>query len=120
MTPTAYTIHSDIWSLGLSLVETASGKYPYPAEQYDSVFAQLSAIVSGDPPGPPPSFTPECHDFIKQCLNKEPLLRPNYDQLLLHPWSIRCRSEIVDLIEWAGKAKQVKRLLEDAKKGKGS
>ena len=45
-----YSASSDVWSLGLSLLEMALGYYPFPNTQYDSVFAQLEAIVSGEPP----------------------------------------------------------------------
>jgi mitogen-activated protein kinase kinase len=45
-----YSVSSDVWSLGLTIVEIATGIYPFPPDQYDSVFAQLNAIVTGDPP----------------------------------------------------------------------
>ncbi|KAJ3116656.1 MAP kinase kinase Wis1 [Phlyctochytrium bullatum] len=52
---------------GLSVVEMAIGKYPYPTEQYDSVFAQLNAIVSGDPPNlPDEQYSGDCRDFVSQ------------------------------------------------------
>jgi len=49
----SYSVSADIWSLGLSIVEVARGRYPYPPETYENVFAQLSAIVDGEAPGLP-------------------------------------------------------------------
>lgn len=47
-----YSVQSDIWSLGLSIIECALGRYPYPPETYDNIFSQLSvripAIRHGD------------------------------------------------------------------------
>lgn len=37
-----YSVQSDIWSLGLSIIECAMGRYPYPPETYDNIFSQLS------------------------------------------------------------------------------
>jgi mitogen-activated protein kinase kinase len=37
-----YSAQSDIWSLGLSIIECAMGRYPYPPETYDNIFSQLS------------------------------------------------------------------------------
>lgn len=41
-----YSVQSDIWSLGLSIVECAMGQYPYPPETYNNIFSQLSASLS--------------------------------------------------------------------------
>lgn len=38
-----YSVQSDIWSLGLSIIESAMGQYPYPPETYNNIFSQLSA-----------------------------------------------------------------------------
>ncbi|CDK27939.1 unnamed protein product [Kuraishia capsulata CBS 1993] len=83
----SYSVQSDIWSLGLSILEMAKGCYPYPPETYDNIFSQLSAIVDGEPPTlPKDKFSEEAQDFVAQCLNKIPKLRPVYSQLLNHPW----------------------------------
>lgn len=37
-----YSVQSDIWSLGLSVIECAMGRYPYPPETYNNIFSQLS------------------------------------------------------------------------------
>lgn len=40
--PGTYSVQSDIWSLGLSILECAMGCYPYPPETYNNIFSQLS------------------------------------------------------------------------------
>lgn len=42
-----YSVQSDIWSLGLTIIECALGRYPYPPETYNNIFSQLS--VSSHP-----------------------------------------------------------------------
>jgi mitogen-activated protein kinase kinase len=42
-----YSVQSDIWSLGLSIIECAMGRYPYPPETYNNIFSQLSVSLSG-------------------------------------------------------------------------
>lgn len=82
-----YSVQSDIWSLGLTIIECALGQYPYPPETYDNIFSQLSAIVDGDPPDlPSDTFSEAAHDFVKGCLMKIPKLRPTYAMLLQHAW----------------------------------
>lgn len=38
-----YDIRSDVWSLGITLIEISTGKFPYP--QWNSVFDQLTQVV---------------------------------------------------------------------------
>ena len=40
-----YSVQSDIWSLGLTVVECAMGRYPYPPETYNNIFSQLSVSL---------------------------------------------------------------------------
>ena len=82
-----YTVSSDVWSLGLSMIEMSLGHYPYPPETYANVFAQLSAIVDGDPPEFPDHFSETSQDFVARCLHKIPDRRATYSELLVsrHP-----------------------------------
>ncbi|OJD30116.1 ste ste7 protein kinase [Diplodia corticola] len=82
-----YSVQSDIWSLGLTIIECAMGRYPYPPETYNNIFSQLSAIVDGEPPDlPAEGFSDAARNFVSGCLNKIPNLRPTYAMLLQHAW----------------------------------
>ncbi|KAH7108540.1 kinase-like domain-containing protein, partial [Auriculariales sp. MPI-PUGE-AT-0066] len=95
-----YTVQSDVWSFGLSLIEMAVGQYPYPPETYSNVFAQLTAIVHGDPPHLPMTFSEIAHSFIDNCLEKDPLNRPTYAELLEHPFLVNERTAEIDMKGW--------------------
>lgn len=103
-----YTVASDVWSLGLSIVETTLGTYPYPPETYSNVFAQLQAIVHGDPPQLPGDFYSEtARSFVAGCLEKNPEKRCSYKQMLEHPWLVADRErgpEGVDMAGWINMA----------------
>ncbi|KAK4447464.1 PaMKK3 MAPK kinase encoded by the PaMKK3 protein [Podospora aff. communis PSN243] len=82
-----YNVQSDIWSLGLTIIECAMGRYPYPPEVSSTIFSQLSAIVEGDPPDlPSEGYSQLARDFVRSCLNKIPTKRHTYPMLLAHPW----------------------------------
>lgn len=82
-----YSVQSDIWSLGLTIIECAIGRYPYPPETYNNIFSQLSAIVDGEPPDlPTEGYSDTARNFVRGCLNKIPNLRPTYAMLLQHAW----------------------------------
>ncbi|XP_043282987.1 dual specificity mitogen-activated protein kinase kinase 6 [Venturia canescens] len=79
--PSHYDIRSDIWSLGISLVELATGKFPY--ESWGTPFEQLKQVVEDDPPKlPAGKFSPDFDEVITKCLMKDYTSRPNYSQLL--------------------------------------
>ncbi|TFK23952.1 kinase-like protein [Coprinopsis marcescibilis] len=105
----AYTVSSDVWSLGLSIIELGLGRYPYPPETYSNVFAQLTAIVHGPPPclpsGPPPS---SLEDWVNRCMKKEPLERATYKELLEHPWLRNNAALDVDVERWVRCAVQAR------------
>ncbi|KAJ3552071.1 hypothetical protein NPX13_g11203 [Xylaria arbuscula] len=81
-----YSVQSDIWSLGLTIIECGMGKYPYPPDVSSTIFSQLSAIVDGDPPDLPDTYSQAARTFVLGCLNKKPSLRPNYQKLLTSEW----------------------------------
>jgi mitogen-activated protein kinase kinase len=78
-----YTVSSDVWSVGLATLEIAIGKYPYPPETYSNVFAQLNAIVHGDPLELPDTYSKSARDWVSRCLVKRPEGRATYAQLLV-------------------------------------
>ncbi|TIB70176.1 hypothetical protein E3P77_00158 [Wallemia ichthyophaga] len=78
-----YTVSSDVWSLGLTMVECARGEYPY---SFSNVLAQLQEIVKGPAPELPATYTETAKDFIHSTLRKDPNARPQYQELLEHPF----------------------------------
>jgi len=60
------------------------GQYPYPPETYSNVFAQLTAIVHGEPPElPEGKYSATASSFVAGCLFKRPQDRSTYQQLLV-------------------------------------
>ncbi|KAJ8077294.1 MAP kinase kinase Wis1 [Marasmius tenuissimus] len=101
---TTYTVQSDVWSLGLSIIEIAIGRYPYPPESYSNVFAQLTAIVHDDPPSLPDElYSEQSRGWVARCLRKQPEDRATYGELLEDPWLAQITSEEtgrVDMVQW--------------------
>lgn len=81
---TGYDIKSDVWSFGITIVEIATGRYPYYHAR--GFFEQLKSICSDPPPKLPSSggFSKTFEDFIDQCLQKNYQARPKFDSLLNH------------------------------------
>ncbi|KAK8850437.1 hypothetical protein IAR55_004355 [Kwoniella newhampshirensis] len=99
-----YTVSSDVWSVGLSIVELAKGCYPYPPETFANVFAQLTAIVNGAAPTLPKGYSDDANDFVAKCLQKDPNRRPTYGELLQHPFLVADIDAEVDMVGWVAAA----------------
>jgi serine/threonine protein kinase len=79
-----YTVTSDVWSFGLTLLTVALGKLPI--EQGGGYWGILHSIRDSPPPAVPTDadFSPEFRDFIAQCLKHNPDERPSCVDLLQH------------------------------------
>ncbi|KAH7681925.1 Mitogen-activated protein kinase kinase protein [Dioscorea alata] len=87
---------SDIWSLGLVMLECATGQFPYPPAE--NFFELLQAVVEQPSPCPPPDrFSQEFCSFVSACLQKNPNDRQSASALLKHPFMSMYDSQNVDL-----------------------
>lgn len=83
-----YSLPSDVWALGLTLLEAATGRYPYDASA--GVMQLMVQVMQEDCPLPPVgSVSHEFRDFLAHCLEREPMKRATVDQLAAHPWITR-------------------------------
>eukprot|EP00743_Colponemidia_sp_Colp-15_P011250 GILK01012522.1.p1 GENE.GILK01012522.1~~GILK01012522.1.p1 ORF type:complete len:897 (+),score=116.50 GILK01012522.1:95-2785(+) len=82
-----YSTASDIWSLGLSLLTCALGKFPLPVD--GNYFGLLQAVQSNSIRQNLQKFSPEFTSFIDACLCQDPADRFTADQLLVHPWILQ-------------------------------
>lgn len=99
-----YDIRSDVWSLGITLMELATGKFPYP--KWNSVFDQLTQVVQGPAPqlkSTEGRFSEEFLNFLNTCLTKDEKQRPKYAKLLEHPFIKRYSELEVDIASYVVK-----------------
>ncbi|KAI9205950.1 kinase-like domain-containing protein [Polychytrium aggregatum] len=98
-----YSVRSDVWSLGITLLELAMGKFPFPPEGKPmTVFELLEFILHEPSPTPPPGqFTPEFDAVVARCLIKDPAQRPTPSDLLRDPFVVRAEHSSVDMQTWA-------------------
>ncbi|XP_062148048.1 mitogen-activated protein kinase kinase SIPKK [Alnus glutinosa] len=86
-----YNSKSDIWSLGLVLLECATGQFPFiPPEQgelWTNFYELMEAIVEKPPPSAPSDqFSPQFCSFISACVQKNPEDRQSAHELMAHPF----------------------------------
>ncbi|OAO18018.1 STE family protein kinase [Blastocystis sp. ATCC 50177/Nand II] len=75
---------SDVWSLGISLLELADGKNPYAAY---SEMQMIKSVCFGEPPSLTSSgWSSEFVDFVGKCLVKDVNERWDVRALLRHPF----------------------------------
>lgn len=120
-----YATRSDVWSLGITLIEMATGYFPYdlPAKLRQNIcpkdkkqqkntnmeldklsLVELWETIGGDPSPSldPKAFSSTFIDFVDLCLIKEESLRPDPYTLLSHPFLRKGRSlTSEDFKSWA-------------------
>ncbi len=88
-----YTVKSDVWSFGLSIMELAIGKFPFDASEHLSdgdgapagILDLLQQIVHEPAPRLPKSdaFPQILEDMIQKCMAKKPEERPTPQELFV-------------------------------------
>jgi len=93
----AYGVQADVWSLGISLVEIATGIHPY--SKWKTPFEQLRQVVQDPAPTIAQQFgySDLLHSFIAQCLTKDYNVRPKYKELLEHPFLVSAKTDLGDM-----------------------
>ncbi|KAL1931273.1 hypothetical protein VTP01DRAFT_10410 [Rhizomucor pusillus] len=98
-----YAVQSDIWSLGLTLIEVSQNRpaLPPPGQSQLSVIDLLYLIVrqpvpviQGD------HISKECRNFVAVCLIKDPKDRPGPARMLEHPFIKKWEKVPMDLAKW--------------------
>ncbi|XP_022999346.1 mitogen-activated protein kinase kinase kinase NPK1-like isoform X2 [Cucurbita maxima] len=82
---TGHNFSADIWSVGCTVIEMATGKPPW-SQQYQEVAALFHIGTTKSHPPIPEQLSVEAKDFLLKCLQKEPNLRPAASELLKHPF----------------------------------
>lgn len=93
-----YTVKSDVWSFGLSIMELAIGKFPFDASEHLSdgdgapsgILDLLQQIVYEPAPKLPKSeaFPSILEDMIQKCMSKTPEERPTPQELYVSRFSM--------------------------------
>jgi len=110
----AYTVRSDVWSVGLTIMELAIGRFPFDAQDAGpgdrassgpmGILDLLQQIVHEPAPKLPQSeaFPAILDEFVAKCLLKNPDERPSPRQLYDHDHFVQAAKRTpVDLQEWA-------------------
>jgi mitogen-activated protein kinase kinase len=97
-----YTIRSDVWSTGISLLELVQNRFPFPNDL--PPIELMMYITHGEPPRLEDEagvvWSPEMKDFIKQTLTMEPSIRPTPKDMLSHPWILENMKQEVHMQKW--------------------
>ncbi|KAI2630017.1 kinase-like domain-containing protein [Xylaria nigripes] len=107
-----YTVKSDVWSFGLTIMELAIGKFPFAASEQLSdgdgapagILDLLQQIVHEPAPKLPKSdaFPAILEDMIQKCLSKDPAERPTPQDLFDNDAFVQAAKRTpVDLQAWA-------------------
>ncbi|KAJ5911493.1 MAP kinase kinase MKK2/SSP33 [Penicillium subrubescens] len=108
ITGQSYTITSDVWSLGVTLLEVAQHRFPFPADGTEmqpraGLIDLLTYIVRQpipklkDEPQNNIRWSDNFKYFIECCLEKEPPRRATPWRMLEHPWVLDMKNKKVNM-----------------------
>ncbi|CAG8576019.1 8318_t:CDS:2 [Acaulospora morrowiae] len=94
-----YKVSADVWSLGLTIMEVAQNRFPFPTVAPIELVAHIANL-----PAPELSnehkWSNELKDFLKVCLEKDGEKRPTPKQMLDHPFIQKSSQRHVPLDRW--------------------
>jgi hypothetical protein len=77
-----YNSKTDIWSLGVILYEMVCLRLPF---QGNSMRQLCSNIISANPAPPPPAYSSQMKELLRDILAKDPRKRPSVNNILSRP-----------------------------------
>ena len=100
-----YTVTSDVWSLGLTIMEVAQHRFPFLPENHEplmpiellTVIVNMPAPELADEPSEGIKWSKSFRHFLLCCLEKDPSKRASPRQMLTHPWIAGQRSKTVKM-----------------------
>lgn len=87
---------SDVWSVGITLVELITGQFPYA--NFSEFFQAMNAIVDG--PAPlltNEAYSQDCRSCINAMLEKDPAKRLSASELLKMPFCKKYMAKEADI-----------------------
>ncbi|KPM41506.1 hypothetical protein AK830_g5016 [Neonectria ditissima] len=111
ITGQSYTITSDVWSTGVTLLEVAQHRFPFPADGTEmqpraGLIDLLTYIVRQnvpklkDEPEMDVYWSDNFKYFIECCLEKQPNRRASPWKMMEHPWMVEMRSKRVNMVKY--------------------
>ncbi|KAJ9451418.1 Mitogen-activated protein kinase kinase kinase 2, partial [Diplonema papillatum] len=91
LTQQEYTKSVDIWSLGCTIIEMTTGHAPFSHVDRRQINILQDICDSEKEMTIPPECeaNPDLAHLVRSCLQKDPTLRPDASDLLVHPWTLR-------------------------------
>ncbi|KAK3674672.1 Protein kinase C signaling pathway involved MAPKK protein [Recurvomyces mirabilis] len=111
ITGQSYTITSDVWSLGVTLLEVAQHRFPFPADGTEmnprAVLIDLLTYIVRQPipklkdePANGLKWSASFKYFIECCLEKEGSRRATPWRMMEHPWMVEMKTKRVDMVQF--------------------